>query len=127
MKRYDLTSWKKYIDNDYKENKNLSDFSFLKWKEEKLKEIDLINKRDKKFVNIVLFVSTIISMIFSFLILKYFGPNIDMSGWSVDLGGFLMCLNFGSYIAINFGNLEIKSWYYHSSKKYVEKFSLRFL
>lgn len=42
MKRYDLVSWKKYIDNDYEEKKNLSDFSFSKWKEEKLKEVDLI-------------------------------------------------------------------------------------
>lgn len=127
MKRYDLVSWKKYIDNDYEEKKNLSDFSFSKWKEEKLKEVDLINKKDKKFVNIVLFISTAISVIFSFLILKYFGPDIDMYGWSVDLGGFLMCLNLGFYAAINLANLEIKSWYYHSSKKYIEKFLLRFL
>lgn len=127
MKRYDLVLWKKYIDNDYEKKKNLPNFSFIKWKEEKLQEIDLINKKDKKFVNIVLFISTVISIIFSFLILKFFGPNIDMSGFIVDIGGFLMCLNLGFYVAINFANLEIKSWYYHNSKKYIEKFSLRFL
>ena len=127
MKRYDLVLWKKYIDNDYEKKKNLPNFSFAKWKEEKLQEIDLINEKDKKFVNIVLFISTVISIVFSFLILKIFGPDIDMYGFIVDIGGFLMCLNLGSYVAINFANLEIKSWYYYESKKYIEKFSLKFL
>lgn len=127
MKRYDLVSWKKYVDDNYEKNKVSPDFSFLEWKEEKLKEVELINEKDKKFVNIVLFISTIISIIFSFLILRYFGPDIDMTGFVVDMGGFLMCLNLGFYIGINFANVEIKSWYYHSTKKYIEKFSLRFL
>lgn len=124
---YDFKAFKKRIEDDYEKNKILENFSFSKWKEEKMQEIELENKRDKKFVNSVLLISTIISVIFSFLILKYFGANVSIVGIPRNFGDFLMDLNLGIYGGINLANLEIKSVYYHDSKKFIEKFSLRFL
>ena len=55
---------KKYHPDNYNNN------PLAELAEEKMEEIELENKRDKKFVNSVLLISTIISVIFSFLILK---------------------------------------------------------